>query len=169
MIIRAAEPAELTAVGALTLAAYVADGFLTDEADYAGQLLDATGRAAEADLVVATDESGTLLGTVTYVVAGTPWAEVSATGEAEFRMLAVAPEGRGCGVGTALSAWCVDRARSQGRTAVVLSTMSQMGSAHRLYERLGFTRAPELDWKPVPHVQLIGYRLDLTAPAPAPS
>ena len=39
--------------------------------------------------------------------------------------------------------------------------MDTMRTAHRLYERLGFRRVPELDWTPVPHVQLIAYRLDL--------
>jgi ribosomal protein S18 acetylase RimI-like enzyme len=111
--------------------------------------------------VVAADESGALLGTVTFVLAGTPWAEVSVPGEAEFRMLAVAPVGRGRGVGSALTAWCVERARAHGCTGLVLSSMDKMRTAHRLYERMGFQRVPELDWTPVPHVQLIGYRLDL--------
>jgi hypothetical protein len=34
-----------------------------------------------------------------------------------------------------------------------------MASAHRVYERLGFSRAPERDWQPVPGVDLIAYRL----------
>jgi hypothetical protein len=36
-----------------------------------------------------------------------------------------------------------------------------MTAAHRLYERLGFMRAPERDWKPVPEVRLISYELAL--------
>ena len=161
MIIRAAEPTEVAAVGNLTLAAYVADGFLSPDDDYADELRNAAGRAADAELVVAADESGAVLGTVTFVLAGTPWAEVAAPGEAEFRMLAVAPEGRGRGVGSALTSWCIERARSHGCTGLVLSSMDRMRTAHRLYERLGFRRVPELDWTPVPHVQLIAYRLDL--------
>lgn len=165
MIIRPAEPTELAAVGELTLAAYVADGYLSTADDYATELRRAADRAGAADLVVAVDGSGQLLGTVTFVLAGSAWAEVSRPGEAEIRMLAVDPVARGRGVGAELASWCVDRARDHGCTAVAISTMTQMGAAHRIYERLGFVRDPERDWTPVPHVQLIGYRLDLRAGA----
>jgi hypothetical protein len=40
-----------------------------------------------------------------------------------------------------------------------MSSMDRMTPAHRLYERLGFTRAPEDDWSPVPGVQLLAYRV----------
>ena len=33
-----------------------------------------------------------------------------------------------------------------------------MAAAHRMYDRLGFERAPELDWAPVEHVRLIAFR-----------
>lgn len=161
MRIRPARPDELAAVGALTLAAYVADGFLTHDDAYAAELLAADERVQGAELLVAVAAEDRLLGTVTYCRHGSPWAEVSRSGEAEFRMLAVAPAGRGRGVGTALSQWCVERARAQGCTAVALSSMAQMGSAHRIYERMGFVRAPERDWSPVPHVALLAYVLDL--------
>ena len=166
MILRTVDPAdptELAAVGALTVQAYTADGYLGGAEDgYAEHLRAAADRAREADLAVAVDESaGTLLGTVTYCRAGTPWAEVSRPGEAEFRMLAVAPEARGRGVGAALAAWCVDRARADGCTGVVLSTLTVMHTAHRLYERMGFVRTPERDWWPMPEVRLIAYALAL--------
>ena len=162
MIIRRAEAAELDAVGALTLAAYVEDGHLSAADDYADDLRAAADRDRGAELAVAVDEDGTLLGTVTFALAGSEWAEISRPGEAEFRMLAVPAPARGRGVGEALSRWCVDRARAQGCTAVAISTMSTMHSAHRIYERLGFVRAPERDWRPAPEILLISYHLDLT-------
>jgi GNAT superfamily N-acetyltransferase len=166
VILRLADPAdpdELAAVGALTLAAYLADGYLDGPDDgYADDLRAAGDRARDAVLAVVVDElGGTVLGTVTYCVAGTPWAEVSHDDEAEFRMLAVAPEARGRGIGAALAAWCLDRARAEGRSAMVLSTLTVMHTAHRLYERLGFVRTPERDWWPRPEIQLITYRLAL--------
>ena len=165
MILRLADPsdaAELVAVGELTLTAYEHDGWLGDAEDgYREHLRDAVGRARDAELAVALDDDGTLLGTVTYCRAGTPWAEVSAPGEAEFRMLAVAPGARGRGVGRTLTAWCLDRARAEDCRGIVLSTLPQMAPAHRLYERLGFVRTPEQDWYPAPGVHLITYRLDL--------
>jgi hypothetical protein len=38
-----------------------------------------------------------------------------------------------------------------------------MVAAHRLYERLGFTRLPERDWSPLPGVHLMAYGLELSA------
>ena len=158
-----ADPAELAAVGALTVTAYTADGYLRGAEDgYAEHLRAAADRARDAELAVAVeDDSGDLLGTVTYCRAGTPWAEVSRAGEAEFRMLAVAPAARGRGVGAALAAWCVQRARADGCTAVVLSTLPMMHAAHRLYGRMGFVRTPDRDWRPDPEVLLITYALAL--------
>ena len=162
MILRRAQPEEFAAVGELTLAAYVADGFLDEDDDYAAELLGAAHRAAEAELIVAVDPtSHELLGTVTFCLNGSHYAEISRAGEAEFRMLAVAPAARGRGIGHALARWCVDRAREQGCTAVVLSSLDRMHTAHRLYERMGFRRLPERDWTPTPDITLIAYRLDL--------
>ena len=45
--------------------------------------------------------------------------------------------------------------------AMVLSTDPRMTAAHRLYERLGFTRLPERDWSPMPGVDLLVYARDL--------
>jgi ribosomal protein S18 acetylase RimI-like enzyme len=163
VILRRAQPEEFAAVGELTVAAYVADGFLDNDDDYAVELRAANHRAAEAELVVAVDPaSHELLGTVTFCLSGSQSAEVSQSGEAEFRMLAVAPEARGRGIGHALARWCVDRAREQGCSALVLSSLDRMHAAHRLYERMGFSRLPERDWTPTPDITLIAYRLDLT-------
>lgn len=161
MLIRPAEPRELAAVGDLTLAAYVADGYLSPEDPYAGELRAADERASQAELAVAVSHTGALLGTVTFCLPGSALAEISRPGEAEFRMLAVAPEARGRGVGAALAQWCVDRAREQGCTAVALSSLPDMRVAHRIYERMGFARAPERDWRPTPEILLIAYLLEL--------
>ena len=72
-------------------------------------------------------------------------------------MLAVAPEARGRGVGQALVQHCLDRSRALGYAGVRMSTMDRMTTAHRVYERLGFTRAPEDDWAPAPGVLLLAY------------
>lgn len=162
MILRHAQPDDHAAVGELTVAAYLADGFLTDDDDYAEELRAAAHRAAEADLVVALErETHSVLGTVTFCLSGSTYAEISRPGEAEFRMLAVDPAARGRGIGQALTRWCVDRAREQGCTALVLSTLDRMHSAHRLYERMGFERHPDRDWEPVDGIKLLAYRLEL--------
>ena len=43
----------------------------------------------------------------------------------------------------------------------MLSSLDNMHAAHRLYERMGFTRLPDRDWTPTPDITLIAYRLDL--------
>ncbi|RKN40540.1 GNAT family N-acetyltransferase [Streptomyces hoynatensis] len=166
--IRRAEPQELAAVGELTAEVYLADGLLAEGADdpYLSHLRDAAGRAAHAEVLVALDPADPAagpLGTVTFVGRGGKLAEVSGEGEAEFRMLAVRPEARGRGVGEALVRECLRRARALGRKRVLLSSQLQMHTAHRLYRRLGFVRAPERDWEPVPGLMLHAFAHEFAA------
>ncbi len=162
VLIRPAAPHELAAVGELTVAAYAADGYLDGTDDYSDELGDAARRAELATLLVAVDEAtGRVLGTATFCLHGTPYAEVSQPGEAEFRMLAVAQDARGQGVGAALVQSCIERARSAGSSALALCSLRAMTPAHRIYERMGFARAPERDWQPLPGLTLVAYVLPL--------
>lgn len=159
MQLRRAEVEDYAAVGDLTVAAYAR--FTQGPADpYVARLRDAAARGAEAELWVAV-EDGRLLGTVTSCPPGSPWRELALDDEGEFRMLAVHPDARGRGVGTALARLCEDRAREQGATAMVLSSLAEMREAHRVYERLGYRREPGRDWQPMPDVHLIAYRMEL--------
>jgi len=160
--VRRAGPRDHAAVGGLTVAAY-AGLSEADEAGYVDKLRDAATRDREAELWVATvsDTDDTVLGTVTVCHDGSPWREIARGDEGEFRMLAVAPEAQGQGVGAALVALCINRFREVGAPGIVLSTLPAMHAAHRLYERHGFVRAPERDWSPVPRVDLVAYALDL--------
>ncbi|MEU3626566.1 GNAT family N-acetyltransferase [Amycolatopsis coloradensis] len=159
--IRPARDGELKAIGELTLAAYSADYGLVDGVGYAAELADAARRAEQAELLVAVDGDGTLVGTVTIARPGTPFAELSREGELEFRMLGVLPSATGRGIGEALTRAVIARARELAATRVVLCSLDTMERAHRLYERLGFARLPERDWEPHPGVTLIAYGLDL--------
>ena len=165
LVIRPAHDEELAAVGALTFDAYAADGFVTSGSPYAAELRDAARRAEDAELYVAVDEHGTLLGTVTYCPEGSSLQEVAGEREGEFRMLAVAPEARGRGVAEALVRTCLRRSRELGHRALVLSSMPGQQSAHRLYTRIGFRRTPELDWRPRPEIELLAFRIELSGPA----
>ena len=127
-----------------------------DAGGYADKLRDVAARAAAAEVLVA-EEAGELLGTVTFVPDGGALGEIAEDGEAEFRMLAVAPAGQGRGVGTALMRHLLDETVRRGRTGLVCSSQPAMRAAHRVYERLGFRRAPERDWSPVPGVDLIAF------------
>ena len=159
--IRPPRPEEYAAAGEVTVQAYEADGHLADDVGYDGTLRDVARRVEEAEVLVAVDRAGEVVGTVTVVHPGSGYAEVSRPGELEFRMLAVAPSARGRGVGEALVMAVFERARARGLRKVVLSSLDRMHSAHRLYERLGFTRLAERDWRPFPHIALIAYQIDL--------
>jgi ribosomal protein S18 acetylase RimI-like enzyme len=79
----------------------------------------------------------------------------------EVRLLAVAPELRGQGVGDALMRECVRRARQIGARELGLHTSHSMQAAKRMYARMGFVRAPELDFQP-PGAELVeAFRLRL--------
>ncbi|HET7762304.1 MAG TPA: GNAT family N-acetyltransferase [Phycicoccus sp.] len=160
--IRRARADELDAVGALTVAAYAADGRITADHPYATHLADAVARYRDAVLLVAAGADGELLGTATIVPAGSSLVEMCRTGEMELRMLAVSPDARGGGIGERLASACVEVAREHGCERVILSSGTWMTAAHRLYERLGFVRVPERDWSPRKDVHLLAYELPLT-------
>ncbi|MER7458557.1 GNAT family N-acetyltransferase [Micromonospora sp. NPDC126480] len=163
--VRPAGPADHAAVARLTVAAYEADGQLKGENGYATVLADVATRAEHGEVLVAVDEAtDAVLGSVTFVLPGTRYAELSAPGEAEFRMLAVDPAAQGRGVGAILVEACVARATALGCSAVVICVRDGFAaSAQRLYERRGFVRSPEKDWSPLAGVRLLGLRLDLAA------
>jgi predicted N-acetyltransferase YhbS len=161
MHLRRARPEDYEAIGAITVAAY--EPLLgTTESSYVEQLRNAEARDHQAELWVAVaPDDRELLGTVTVCREGSPWREIGAAGEGEFRMLAVAPQAQGQGVGEVLVRHVLDRFREEGAVAVVLSSTPGMAAAHRLYERLGFGRCPERDWEPMPGVELLAFRLEL--------
>ncbi|MGH9223258.1 MAG: GNAT family N-acetyltransferase [Acidimicrobiales bacterium] len=162
MLIRPVEPGEHEAVAAMTVAVYadVLQGILTD--DYRAELADVARRAHDAVVLVAVDPTGRLLGSVTYVPSPySQYAEFRGDDEVGVRMLVVAPDAQRQGVGSRLVGACIERARAAGRTRVSLHTTASMTAARRLYERLGFARAPERDWVPEPGVHLLGYLLAL--------
>ncbi|MGW3104062.1 GNAT family N-acetyltransferase [Streptomyces sp. NPDC001100] len=164
ILIRRVKPTEYETLGEITAQAYLQDGLLDfGESDwYLGELRDVAKRAAEAQVLVALDGEQ-VLGGVTFVPSGGPMADLATAGEAEIRMLAVAREARGRGAGEALVRACVERARAtDGCVRVILSTQRTMHAAHRIYERLGFTRTPERDWNPIPElddITLLTYEL----------
>ncbi len=166
IVIRQAEPGEYVRLGEITAQAYLQDGLLDfGESDpYLDELRNVAGRAAAADVLVAT-VGDQVLGGVTFVASGGPMADIACSGEAEIRMLAVERAARGRGTGEALVRACIDRARAtEGCVRIVLSTQRSMHSAHRVYERLGFVRTPGRDWNPLPDLldlTLLTYELTL--------
>jgi GNAT superfamily N-acetyltransferase len=117
-----------------------------------------------AEQIVA-EQSGRVVGTVLLYPAGTfvypaPGAPIVLEFP-EARLLAVTPEARGQGIGTALMKECIRRARLTEVPMLTLHTTDMMEVGMRMYERLGFVRAPELDFYPAENMVIRGYRFDL--------
>lgn len=166
VVVRVAREEEYPAVGALTVAGYDADGYLSFpdgsyDHDYAGWLADAAARGRHDTLLVATIDDR-LVGTVTWCPHGSASAQLAhRPDQGEFRTLSVDPVARGRGVGRALVGECLARARAGGLGEVLLCSLDEMLPAHRMYTAMGFVRRPELDWTPAPGVRLLAFSIDL--------
>lgn len=90
--------------------------------------------ASEAStLLLAVDDDGTVLGSLTLAVFRIP------TGlRAWIEDVVVDGAARGRGVGEALNQAALDRARAAGATTVDLTSRPSREAANRLYQRLGF-------------------------------
>jgi ribosomal protein S18 acetylase RimI-like enzyme len=143
--VRAAQPDEYERVGALTHAAYAAIPVDHLWGGYDAEILDTATRAEHGEILVAVTRDNSVLGAVMYVDdPASEWLEWTEPQEAQFRLLAVDPSGRGLGAGTALVQACVERAAASGRS-ILIHTTPWMVAAHGIYERLGFTRRPDRD------------------------
>ncbi len=156
--VREARVADHDSIRDLTINVYIGGGLAGPT--YATTLADVEDRAEHTELLVA-DGGGRVVGAVALAAGGGPYAELASPGEAVFRMLAVDPDWRGRGVANALVRACLDRARAAGCHRMVISTEPAMHAAHRLYQRMGFSRVPERDWSPVDGVNLLAYTRDL--------
>jgi ribosomal protein S18 acetylase RimI-like enzyme len=154
-----ARPEDFSRIAELTVRVYVDGGLAPPE--YLPALADVEDRATRAELLVARAAGGRVLGSVALVLDGDFGEVTESDDEAAFRMLVVDPAERGRGIGERLVGCCLERARAAGKRRMVLSTDPRMTAAHRLYERLGFTRLAARDWSPVPGVDLRVYARDL--------
>ena len=168
--VRDAQTDERDAVRRITLAAYAQYATIMAPSAWA-RLRDALATALTigggAQRIVA-DRDGVIVGSVLLfppstdayggIAAAAPWPEV--------RLLAVAPEARGLGVGKLLIDECIRRARAMGMDAIGLHTSPSMRDAIRLYESFGFTREPDLDIHVDGAEPIQAYRLSLSASQP---
>jgi ribosomal protein S18 acetylase RimI-like enzyme len=117
-------------------------------AGYIANVLDVERRALDASVLVAAS-AGEIAGTITLYrdinEEGMPVAFPAGT--AGIRATAVSPNARGRGIGTELVTAAIDLARALGARSIALHTASFMEAAMRLYERSGFQREPERDFR----------------------
>jgi ribosomal protein S18 acetylase RimI-like enzyme len=95
---------------------------------------------AESGEIIVAELDGKIAGAVAYVGPGAPKAQFFRPEWPIMRMLVVAPEFRGRGIGRALAQECMGRARRDGATAFALHTSELMAVALPMYQRMGFER-----------------------------
>ncbi len=161
--IRLARPEEFARIGDITVAAYsrLEDTSNPVVDEYMEDLRDVEPRARDAEVLVAADNQNNVLGAVTLVLdASSPLAEFEEPGAASFRMLAVAPEAQGMGIGKLLAEYCIRRARDAGAHSVLIHSRDTMIKARDIYAKMGFKRYGDIDFE-VDDIKLNGFRLDL--------
>lgn len=165
LIIRSPRADELAAVFDLTRRAYAEYATIMDAASWAalsGAIDEALASPQPVERVVAVADGVIVGSAMLYPPATRAYGELA--GDAawpEVRLVAVDPDARGRGVAKALVAECIRRARSAGATDVGLHTSRSMAAAMRMYQRMGFERAPEHDFQPAGAERVEGYRLRL--------
>ncbi len=163
--IRDARDDDRAALRDVTLAAYEEYAAIMPASLWAGyrrQVIATINADGPAERIVAERQGSIVGGVLLFPPGTTAYARGSVRlAWPEVRLLAVAPKARGQGVGTALMEECVQRARRAGATTLGLHTSDMMRAAVRMYERMGFVRVPEFDFRPAEAVLVKGYRLDL--------
>jgi ribosomal protein S18 acetylase RimI-like enzyme len=153
--VRDARAEEFSRIGELRVAAYRADGFLSETSWYADTLrvlgMDGTGE------ILAAVDDGHILGTVTLVSWPNGGEVLRAPGEGEVRALAVASTARGRGIGRTLLAAVMQRARARQVRDLLLLTQPDMRAAQHLYAEAGFQRRPDRDYEYTPGHLLLAF------------
>jgi GNAT superfamily N-acetyltransferase len=164
LFLRNARSDELDSVALLVRDAYKQyESLLPPEAwkFYIEDMTNVRARLNESELIVA-ELDGQLVGTVTlYLDVSHSALKRWPKGWASIRLLAVHPAYRRRGIGSALMEECVRRCHNQGVDAIGLRTIEMMRAAHRIYEMMGFVRAPKYDLYPRPGVTVLAYWLNL--------
>ncbi|HEY0447652.1 GNAT family N-acetyltransferase [Actinophytocola sp.] len=169
MNVREAHPGEHDEIRALLTTAY---GQYVGEVPaalfehYVHDLTDLDHAAGRATTLVALDDDR-VVGTARFYPAGKVEEVPLPADWAWVRAVAVHPSLRRGGVARALMAHCTGLAATPGTAALSLHTFAFMAGAVRLYEQLGYRRAPEWDISVSEHYAVGGdlvaltYRLDV--------
>lgn len=165
--IRDARTDDRVAIQEVTLAAYeqYAPAMGQMWQYYRNNMFETLADIQPAEQIVAETQDG-IVGTVLLYPAGTQFHVPSGRSATlllpEVRLLAVPPSERGRGIASALMQECIRRARQAGVAALTLHTSDIMNVAMQMYERMGFVRDPERDFRRAPNVVVKAFRLDLS-------
>jgi ribosomal protein S18 acetylase RimI-like enzyme len=142
MSIRPADEADAAAVAALWTEAYTGRGSGGRSTPYKeSEFFESLQRGS----MHVAEHGGHLTGVVVFYPPGAAGRSVAGDGEAELSRLAVSAAARRRGIGRALAARCTELGRQSGADALVLWSRPYQAEAQRLYESLGYRRAPQRD------------------------
>ncbi len=167
--IRKARREEFKAIGALLVEVYSnLKGFpkLEEQPEYYKMLknVGALTNNPKVKIFAAVSEQNQIGGAVVYFhdmkdygSGGTATKEKNACG---FRLLGVDASVRGLGLGKKLTEFCVNKGKVDNCETMVIHSTKSMELAWGMYERLGFQRAPDLDFRQG-NLSVFGFRLKL--------
>ncbi len=141
-LLRQAHARDARAITELWTGAYVGEGEGGRTAPYLEAEFFETARHAQ---VFVAEREGAVAGVVALAAPGAPGCAVARAEEAELSRLVVSPAARRLGVGQRLVGHCHELAGAAGWSAIALWSRSYQTAAHRLYESLGYRRAPQRD------------------------
>ena len=167
--VREAHPEEFARIGALMVDVYASlDGFPSPDEqpgyyDLLANIGDLTSNPST-KLIVAVSKSGHIGGAVLYLgdmkYYGSGRTAPKERHAAGFRLLAVDPATRGQGIGKLLSIACLQMAKDEKQPQMIIHSTKAMQVAWKMYEKLGFKRSEDLDFKQG-DLQVYGFRLIL--------
>lgn len=137
-VVRDFMPSDAAQVNALALEAF--EQFKSAYHDWTGfraKIGSMAALAAVGEIIVAEVE-GAIVGAVAYIGPGRAKAEYFRPEWPIMRMLVVAPDFRGRGIGRALAQECLRRAKRDGASVFALHTSELMQVALPMYQRMGF-------------------------------
>ncbi|MCA1246897.1 GNAT family N-acetyltransferase [Massilia sp. MS-15] len=160
VVLREYAPSDRNSVNAVALAAFAQyEHDYDDWASFRDGIGCMADLAGDADLIIA--ERETIVGAVVHVGPGRPRNRIFPDDWSIIRMLVVAPQHRGQGIGKRLVAASLARAYDIGAPVVGLHTSPIMANALSLYLALGFKR--DCDLPPIKGVPYSRYVLPDTA------
>jgi GNAT superfamily N-acetyltransferase len=169
-VIRDALPTEYDAIGALTVRVYQQLPGMPDAQvmpEYYRMLANVSDRLTHPSvrLLAAVAADGSVAGTVTYYNDmrhyGSGGSAPQEAGAAGCRLLAVDPAMRGHGLGRRLTEYCMQLAKDAGYSQMILHSTRAMQQAWDMYQRMGFTHSPDLDFMQGP-LPVFGFRKQLS-------
>ena len=136
-------PADAAQVDALGIAAFEQyQHFYNDWPALRARIAHLSSLAEQGEIIVA-EIDGCIVGSVAYIGPGKPKSPFYQPQWAVMRMLVVAPDAQGHGIGRMLADQCIVRARRDQAAVFALHTSAMMKVALPMYLRMGFERHAE--------------------------